>query len=205
MIMKKSDFLERLFDIVVSLLSLILLCPAFILVSLLIRCDSSGHILYKGIRIGKNNKPFNILKFRTMVNNAEKLGGTSTPENDPRITNLGKFLRKYKVDELPQLWNVLKGDMSIVGPRPQVLWAVELYSNEEKLLLSVKPGITDYASIKFRNEGDLLKGSSNPDQAYLEYIAPEKIRLGLEYVKKKSLWVDIKIIFLTANTLIKQK
>ncbi|MEW6409354.1 MAG: sugar transferase [Nitrospirota bacterium] len=170
-------------------------------ISILIKKEDKGPVFYRGVRVGRYGKSFMIFKFRTMVINAEKIGGSSTADDDPRITRIGKFLRRYKLDELPQLINVLKGEMSLVGPRPQVPWAVELYSEEEKLLLSIRPGITDYASIKFKNESEILKGSTEPDKDYLEKIAPEKLRLGLEYVKKKSLWVDLKIIFATIKAL----
>lgn len=155
----------------------------------------------RGVRVGRFNRPFKIYKFRTMVVDAESIGGSSTSEDDPRITKIGNFLRRYKLDELPQLINVLKGEMSIVGPRPQVPWAVELYNDDEKLLFSVRPGITDYASIRFKNEGDILMGSSDPDKDYLEKIAPEKLKLGLEYVNNRTLWIDIKIIFSTIKAL----
>jgi len=187
----------------VSLFGIMLLNPLIVFIALIIKLDSSGPVFYRGVRVGRYGKPFRIFKFRTMVTDAEKLGGTSTPDDDPRITSIGRFLRKYKLDELPQLINVLKGEMSFVGPRPQFKWAVELYSEEEKLLLSVRPGITDYASIKFRNEAEILKGSTNPDRDYLEKIAPEKIRLGLEYVEKRSLLIDLKIIFATLQNLLK--
>ncbi|MDP2168341.1 MAG: sugar transferase [Thermodesulfovibrionales bacterium] len=193
--------MKRLFDITFSFLGLLLLCPALLFIGALIKKEDRGPVFYRGVRVGRDGRPFKIFKFRTMVVNADKIGGSSTPENDLRITRVGKFLRSYKIDELPQLINVLRGEMSFVGPRPQVQWAVELYSDEEKLLLSVRPGITDYASIRFRNEAEILKGSANPDRDYMEKIAPEKIRLSLEYVKGISLWTDIKIIFLTIKAL----
>jgi lipopolysaccharide/colanic/teichoic acid biosynthesis glycosyltransferase len=186
--------LKRQFDIVVSLTGLTLLSPVFVIMAFLITLDG-GPAFYRGERIGKNGKAFEIYKFRTMIPNAEKIGGSSTAADDVRITRVGKFLRTYKLDELPQLINVLKGEMSFVGPRPQVAWAVALYTQEQRELLSVRPGITDFASIKFNNEGDLLKGSADPDKDYLERIAPEKLRLGLEYVKNRSLWLDIRLIF----------
>lgn len=138
-----------------------------------------------------------MMKFRTMVMNADKIGGSSTPDDDPRLTGIGKFLRKYKLDELPQLFNVLLGDMSFVGPRPQVQWAVDLYTPEERLVLTVPPGITDYASVRFPNEGEILKGSTDPDKDYMEKIHPEKMRLSIEYIRSRSLWVDLKVIFQT--------
>lgn len=194
--------MKSLFDIAASLCGLILLGPGIIFISLFIKLTSPGPAFYRGIRVGRHGENFRIFKFRTMVHNAEKIGGTSTPDDDPRITGIGRFLRKYKLDELPQLINVIKGEMSVVGPRPQVPWAVELYSEEEKELLRVRPGITDLASIKFRNEAEILNGSADPDKDYLEKIAPEKIRLGLEYVKKRSLLLDLKIIFSTVKALL---
>lgn len=167
----------------------------------LIKKEDGGPVFYRGVRVGRYGKLFRIFKFRSMVVNADKIGGSSTPGDDPRITKVGSFLRKYKLDELPQLINVLLGDMSFAGPRPQVQWAVDLYTEKEKRLLAVRPGITDYASIKFRNEAGILKGSTDPDKDYLEKIAPEKLRLGLEYVDNISLLTDIKIIFATIKSL----
>lgn len=188
---------KRLFDIIFSLFGLSILTPIFFVFGLAIKLTSSGPVFFRGERIGKDGNPFRIYKFRTMVVGAEKMGASSTAEDDPRITHVGRFLRKYKLDELPQLLNVFKGEMSIVGPRPQVPWIAEQYSGEEKLLFSVKPGMTDWASIEFSNEGEILKGSEDPDRDYLEKIAPRKRQLGLEYVRNHSLWTDLKIIFLT--------
>ena len=193
--------MKRLFDFIFSLIGVIILLPFFAVIALLVKLDSNGPIFYRGIRVGRFGKNFRIYKFRTMVQDADKLGGSSTPEDDPRLTQTGKFLRKYKLDESPQLLNVLKGEMSFVGPRPQVPEDVALYTEKEKALLSVRPGITDYASIRFHNEGEILKGSPDPGKTYVEKIRPEKINLGLQYVQTHSLWVDIKIIFLTFKTL----
>ena len=135
--------------------------------------------------------------------NAEKIGASSTSEDDIRITGIGRFLRKYKLDELPQLINVLKGEMSFVGPRPQVKWAVDLYTPEERKVLTVRPGITDYSSVQFPNEGEILKGSADPDKDYMQKIHPEKMRLSLEYVKMQSFWIDTKIILQTIIKVIK--
>lgn len=190
-------FFKRVFDIISSLAVLVLLSPVLLVIAVLIKLDSPGPVFYRGTRVGKGGKPFEMLKFRTMHETAERTGVTSTAEDDPRITKTGRFLRKFKIDELPQLINVLKGEMSIVGPRPQVLWAVERYDEDERLLLSVRPGITDYASLRFSNEAEILKGSKDPDKDYLEKIAPEKIRMGLDYVKTQSFRTDIKIILLT--------
>lgn len=137
-----------------------------------------------------------------MVVDAEKMGSSSTANDDPRITNIGRFLRKYKLDELPQLINVLKGDMSLVGPRPQVRWAVDLYTEEEKTLLNVRPGITDYASLRFPNEGELLRGSIYPDRDYMEKIHPEKMQLSIKYINNMSLKTDLRIILMTIKTLL---
>lgn len=190
--------MKRLFDILFSLFGLIIFAPVLVLIVVLIKLTSSGPVVYRGKRVGYQGKLFEILKFRTMVVGADKLGASSTAQDDPRITSVGRFLRRYKLDELPQLINVLRGDMSFVGPRPQVEWAVQLYSQSEKTLLTVRPGITDYASLVFRNEGEILAGSTNPDQDYLEKIAPRKIQLGLEYVRRHSIWTDTKIILATA-------
>ena len=188
---------KRIFDILFSVVGLIFFSPFLFIISILIKLEDGRPVFYRGLRVGRYRKPFRIFKFRTMVVNAEKVGGSSTADDDPRITRIGKFLRKYKLDEVPQLINVLKGEMSFVGPRPQVQWAVELYNERERKLLTVRPGITDYASIKFKNEAEILKGSNDPDKDYLEKIAPEKLKLSLEYVENMSLWSDIKIIFAT--------
>ncbi|MCG6537281.1 MAG: sugar transferase, partial [Syntrophales bacterium LBB04] len=149
-------------------------------------------------RVGYHGKVFRIYKFRTMVVDAEKLGPSSTSSHDARITRLGKYLRKYKLDELPQLINVLIGDMSLVGPRPEVKKFTDMYTAEEKVILTVRPGITDWASIWNSDEGAILAGSIDPDKAYLELIRPTKLKLQLRYVRERSFWVDLKIIFLTA-------
>lgn len=197
--------MKRLFDILVSLLALLLLWPLMLILALLIKRDSSGPVFYKGIRASRGGGTFKMLKFRTMVVNADKIGGPSSSADDPRITRMGAWLRKYKLDELPQLINVLKGDMSFVGPRPEVLSEVEKYTTEERLLLSVRPGITDWASIKFNDEGEILKGCADPHQAYLEKIRPEKVRLGLEYVRQHSFLVDMKILTETFLTIFKTR
>ncbi len=193
--------LKRLFDIIFSSIGLTIMLPLLIFTSIVVKLDSKGPALYRGKRIGRYGKPFLIYKFRAMVVNAEKLGGSSTPADDPRITNAGKYIRKYKLDELPQLINVLKGEMSFVGPRPQVPEDVALYTKEEKSILSVRPGITDWASIKYHNEGEILRGSPDPDQAYIEKIRPGKIKLELEYVRNRSFWVDLRILAKTTRTL----
>jgi lipopolysaccharide/colanic/teichoic acid biosynthesis glycosyltransferase len=190
-----------MFDLVVSLTGLLVLSPVLLVLGILVKLDSRGPVFYRGVRIGRYGKAFRIFKFRTMIVDAEKFGGSSTADDDPRITKVGKFLRKYKLDEWPQLINVLKGEMSLVGPRPQVEWAVALYTPQERQVLAVRPGITDYASLRFHNEGEILKGSKEPDKDYMEKIHPEKMRLSLEYVHTHSFWKDIRIIVQTIVTL----
>ena len=177
-------------------LGLMLFSPLMIFVALLIRLDSPGPVFYLGIRVGLNGKKFKIFKFRTMVENAEKIGGLSTALNDPRLTKIGRFLRKYKLDELPQLINIIIGTMSFVGPRPQVEKYTNLYNEEEKTMLSVKPGITDYASIKFINQDQIL-GDESVDTKYLLEIEPEKNNLRIQYAKEQSFLIDLKILFIT--------
>lgn len=194
--------MKRLFDIVVSACGLLVLSPLLIVIAVVVKLSSPGPVFYRGVRVGRFGKSFKIFKFRTMVEGAERLGSSSTPEDDPRVTTVGRILRKYKMDELPQLFNVSKGEMSLVGPRPQVQWAVDLYSDEEKEILSVRPGITDYASLYFRNEAEILRGSADPDRDYLEKIHPEKMRLSLEYARHQSFCLDCKILARTLAALI---
>jgi lipopolysaccharide/colanic/teichoic acid biosynthesis glycosyltransferase len=196
---------KRAFDLSISLMGLVLLVPLFLVVAVLIKLDSPGSVFYRGVRVGLLGKPFRIFKFRTMVQDPDQDGASSTPEGDARITRVGRFLRKYKLDELPQLINVLKCEMSLVGPRPQVPWAMALYSEQERELLRVRPGITDYASLQFANEGELLRGSTDPDKDYLEKIHPEKMRLGLEYVRTRSFLVDCKLVLQTLLAIIFKK
>lgn len=179
---------------------LFVLWPLLLVIALAVKFDSFGPALYRGTRVGFQGQPFSILKFRTMIVGADKLGGPSTANDDPRITRLGKFLRRYKLDEFPQLINVFTGDMSLVGPRPEVLSEVETYSSEERQLLTVRPGITDWASLRFRDEGRILAGSPDPHQTYREKIRPEKIKLGLQYVRRRSFFTDLAILFKTART-----
>lgn len=196
--------LKRLFDIVFSLFGLIIFFPILVILAIIIKSGDGGPVFYRGVRVGKNGKLFKIFKFRTMVVNAEKIGGSSTADDDPRITKIGKFMRKHKFDELSQLINVLKGEMSFVGPRPEVQHYVNMYTEEEKIILRVKPGITDWASLWNSDEGAILAGSPDPEKTYLEKIRPEKIRLQLKYVKKHSLGVDVKIILQTILKIIKK-
>ncbi len=188
---------KRAVDVYFSALGLVLLAPVLLVIAAAIKLRDGGGVFYRGTRVGRGGRLFRIFKFRTMVPNADRIGGSSTPDNDPRITPIGKLLRSTKLDELPQLFNVLAGDMSLVGPRPQVPWAVALYSEEEREILSMRPGITDEASIRFRNEGEILRGSPDPDRAYLEKIAPEKTRLQLAYARSHSLRMDLGLILRT--------
>ena len=194
--------LKRLVDLGIAAALLLLFSPFLIVVALMIWVHDRGPVFYRARRVGRNGLSFTMLKFRTMVMNAEKIGGSSTADDDPRITRLGKFLRRYKLDELPQFFNVLGGSMSLVGPRPQVQWAVDLYSLEERQVLSVPPGITDYASLHFPNEGEILKGSLDPDRDYMEKIHPRKMQLALIYVRERSLATDLKILAQTAATVL---
>ncbi len=198
--------IKRLFDIFFSGLGLLLLSPFLFTFALIIKFTSSGPVFYRGVRVGKNFKKFKIYKFRTMVINAEKIGGPSTREEDPRITKIGKFLRKYKLDELPQLINVFKGEISLVGPRPEVPEYADLYQGDEEIVYSIKPGMTDYASLWNIDEGGALKDAKDTEETekiYLEKIRPEKVRLQMKYVKEMSLWTDVKIIFKTLFKMIK--
>ncbi|MCX5919593.1 MAG: sugar transferase [Deltaproteobacteria bacterium] len=193
---------KKIFDLLFSFLGIFFISPVLLTIAFLIKSNDGGPIFYRGSRIGKNGKPFKIFKFRTMVIDAEKIGGPSTADDDPRITKVGKTLRKYKLDELPQLINVCKGEMSFVGPRPEVKQYVDMFSEEEKQILTVKPGITDWASLWNPDEGATLAGSPDPEKTYLENIRPEKIRLQLKYVRERTFLTDIKIILLTFKTIL---
>jgi lipopolysaccharide/colanic/teichoic acid biosynthesis glycosyltransferase len=193
--------LKRASDALFASIILVVTSPFLVLTALAIKLTSKGPVFYRGIRVGRGNRDFQMLKFRTMVVTADQ-GPSSTSADDARITGVGKFLRRYKLDELPQFVNVLFGTMSVVGPRPQVRWAVDLYTNEQRHLLDVRPGITDFASLVYRNEGEILRGSTDPDRDYLEKIAPGKIALGLYYVRHCSLWIDMKIIAATALAIV---
>ena len=190
-------FGKRFFDIVVSLLGILITSPILLVVSVLIKLTSKGPVFYKQERIGKGEKPFFILKFRTMVVNADQQGLKITVGGDKRITGVGKFLRKSKLDELPQLFNVFAGQMSLVGPRPEVAEYVSLYNEEQRKVLSVRPGITDYASVCFRNENEILAEAENPQKEYIEHIMPLKLRYNAKYIEEMSVWTDLKLIFLT--------
>lgn len=186
--------MKRLFDFLVAFFGLLITSPVFAVVAIAIKTSSPGPVYYRAERIGKNGIPFTMYKFRTMVVNADKMGGPSTASDDPRLTKIGLFLKKYQLDELPQLINILKGEMSLVGPRPEVAFYVNMFTEEEKKILSVLPGMTDYASLWDFHEGEVLKGSFDPEKTYMEKIRPKKIELQLKYVKGHTFWIDLKII-----------
>ena len=192
----------RLLDIIFSTLGIIILLPLFLIICLIIKADSKGGCFFIQERIGKGGKPFGILKFRTMRCGADADGLLTIGTHDKRITRVGTFLRKTKIDELPQLWNVLKGEMSIVGPRPEVEKYVLLYTEEQRKVLSVRPGITDYASIEYVNENEILSQASDPDRAYIEKVMPHKIKLSMRYLEHYCVSEYLKIIFLTLKKII---
>jgi lipopolysaccharide/colanic/teichoic acid biosynthesis glycosyltransferase len=196
--------LKRLMDILVSVVGLVLTSPFLLVAALLVKLTSEGPVLFKQERMGRDFRPFRILKFRTMVVNAPQLGGQITAgSRDPRITRVGAFLRKSKIDELPQFINVLRGDMSLVGPRPEVPRYVELFRDDYRVLLSIRPGITDIASIKFRDEAAVLEASGDPEKYYAETLLPEKIQLGKQYIATSSLWQDFVIMLATVFKIVK--
>jgi putative undecaprenyl-phosphate galactose phosphotransferase len=187
----------RFFDFILSLVGLVVLAPIFIVLAIWIKIDSKGPVFYKQVRVGQNGIDFGLFKFRSMVVDADKKGLITVGGRDPRITRSGYFIRKYKLDELPQLINVLLGDMSLVGPRPEVRKYVELYTDEQQKVLSVKPGITDYASIEYMDENEILGKSNDPEKTYIEEIMPEKIKYNMKYIQNKNVSEYFKIIFLT--------
>lgn len=188
---------KRCFDILMALIGLILLLPFFILIALAIIVDSKGGVLYRQERIGKNRVPFSLLKFRSMATGADKKGLLTVGANDSRVTNVGLFIRKYKLDELPQLVNILIGDMSFVGPRPEVQKYVDKYSQEQLKVLQVRPGLTDYASLEYFNENELLSKSPNPEETYIQEVMPTKLKLNFKYIENQGLITDLKLIFRT--------
>lgn len=189
--------MKRLFDIVMSGVGLLFLCPLFFVLAIWIKLDSKGPVFYRQIRVGKNNKDFRIFKFRSMRIGSDKGSQVTIGGHDPRVTRSGYFIRKYKLDELPQLINVFKGEMSIVGPRPEVRHYVDYWTPEQMHVLDVRPGITDPASIKFRNENELLESSEDPETYYINVIMQEKLKLYLDYVKNHSFMSDLSLIFKT--------
>lgn len=193
----------RFFDFILSLVGLVVLAPIFIVLAIWIKIDSKGSVFYKQVRVGQNGIDFGLFKFRSMVVDADKKGLITVGGRDPRITRSGYFIRKYKLDELPQLINVLVGDMSLVGPRPEVRKYVDLYTDEQQKVLSVKPGITDYASIEYMDENEILGKSSDPEKTYIEEIMPEKIKYNMKYINNKNLFEYFKIIFLTVLKIVR--
>lgn len=188
---------KRLFDLVCATVGLLLASPLFLFISLWIKLDSRGPIFFRQRRVGLNGRHFWICKFRTMVHDAPRRGKEITVSGDPRITRAGRFLRKYKLDELPQLFNVIRGEMSLVGPRPEVPRYVELYDQQQKQVLSMLPGVTDEASIRYRNENELLGGREDAEKIYIEVVMPDKLRLNLAYMEEASMKKDIAILFRT--------
>jgi len=188
---------KRLFDIIFSILGIIILSPFLILISIVIVLTSRGGALYRQVRVGKNGKQFKLFKFRSMHKGSDKSGSLTVGMRDSRITAIGFYLRKYKLDELPQLFNVFMGNMSFVGPRPEVPEYVALYDAEQKEVLKVKPGMTDYASIAYSKENELLDKAQNPEELYIKQIMPDKLKLNLRYIQDMSLETDIKLIFKT--------
>lgn len=188
--------LKRAFDLLSSFIALILLSPFFIIVSFLIVIDSKGGVFYQQRRVGKGCKEFGLFKFRTMRPDSDKVKIT-VGDRDPRVTSIGYYLRKYKLDELPQLLNIFLGEMSVVGPRPEVKQYVDLYTDKQLKVLSVKPGLTDIATLEYVKEAELLAQSTNPEQTYIDEIMPDKLRLNLQYIETQSFLLDIKLIFKT--------
>ena len=189
--------MKRTLDIVVSLIGLICFLPLLLVVAILIKLDSTGPIFFRQERIGRGFRPFQILKFRTMIDNAQRTGGLITFGGDPRVTRIGRILRKTKVDELPQLLNVFKGEMSLVGPRPEVPRYVRAFQKEYEEILKVRPGMTDLASLKYRNEEAMLGQSEHPEEEYMKRVLPDKIKLAQDYVRHSSFLFDLSLIFKT--------
>lgn len=197
--------MKRFLDIVASGCGLLVLLPLFLVIAIWIKLDSKGPVFYRQVRVGRHNKDFRIIKFRSMRVGADKGSLVTIGGRDPRITKSGYFIRKYKLDELPQLINVFIGQMSIVGPRPEVRHYVDYWTKEQLHVLDVRPGITDPASIKFRNENELMETADNPEDYYINVIMQEKIRLYLEYVNKAGFWYDIKLIFKTFKVIVTER
>ncbi|MBP5205195.1 MAG: sugar transferase [Bacteroidales bacterium] len=194
--------MKRILDILCSFCVLVLLLPVWLVVALLIVLESRGGVFYVQKRVGKDNRDFNLYKFRTMRPDADSKGLLTVGARDSRITRVGYFLRKYKIDEFPQLLNILKGDMSIVGPRPEVRKYVNLYTPEQMRVLTVRPGLTDYASIRYVNENEVLAASDDPERTYIEEVMPAKLALNLQYIENQSLKEDFKLIFKTFTAIL---
>lgn len=194
--------MKRLFDIVASGLGLVVLSPVFAVLAIWIKADSKGPVFYRQTRVGRDNKDFRLFKFRSMRPDSDKLGLITVGGHDPRVTRSGYYIRKYKLDEFPQLINVFKGDMSLVGPRPEVRKYVDMYTPEQMRVLSVRPGITSLASIRYRNENDILAADEDPDRCYIEKVMPDKLNIDLEYVDRATLWNDIKLILSTFKEIV---
>ena len=197
--------MKRLFDIIASGCGLLVLSPILVIVAIWIKLDSKGPVFYRQVRVGRYNKDFKIYKFRSMRVGSDKGSLVTVGGRDPRITRSGYFIRKFKIDELPQLINVFTGDMSLVGPRPEVRHYVDYWTPEQMRVLDVRPGITDPASIRYRNENELLATAEDPEKYYIEVIMQEKLKLYLEYVENASFWYDIKLIFKTFWVIIKER
>lgn len=197
--------MKRLFDLIASGLGLIVLIPLFLIIAIWIKMDSKGAVFYRQVRVGRNNKDFRIFKFRSMRVGADKGSLVTIGGRDPRVTRSGYWIRKFKLDELPQLINVFIGDMSLVGPRPEVRHYVDCWTPEQMHVLDVRPGITDPASIKFRNENELMEKAEDPEKYYIEVIMQEKIKLYLEYVEKHNFWYDLGLIFKTFWVIVKER
>jgi lipopolysaccharide/colanic/teichoic acid biosynthesis glycosyltransferase len=194
--------MKRIFDILFSLVVLVIGIPFGLLIALAIVIDSRGRVIYKQKRVGRDNVDFQLYKFRTMCTDADKGSPITVSDHDSRITKTGTFLRKYKIDEFPQFLNILKGEMSIVGPRPEVRKYVDLYTPEQMRVLTVRPGLTDYASIRYVNENEILAASDNPEETYIHEIMPDKLALNLQYIEEQSIWVDVKIMFMTLKAIV---
>ena len=197
--------MKRIIDILLSFIVLVLGMPFYLIIGMLIALDTKGRVLYKQSRVGRNNVDFELYKFRTMCVDADLGSLITVGTHDARITRVGAFLRRFKIDEVPQFFNILKGEMSIVGPRPEVRKYVDMYTPEQMRVLSVRPGLTDYASIRYVNENEILAASSDPERTYIEDIMPDKLNLNLKYIDEQSFWTDVKIILQTIIAIINRK
>ena len=196
--------MKRVFDVIASGLGLLLLSPLFLIIAIWVKADSPGPVFYRQTRVGRGNRDFRLFKFRSMRVGSDKKGLITVGGHDPRVTRSGYYIRKYKLDELPQLINVFIGDMSLVGPRPEVRKYVDLYTPQQLHVLDVRPGITDLASIRYRNENELLEQAAGPEQYYREVVMQDKLRINSEYIADRSFFKDIKIIFLTFWAIVKR-